>query len=59
MLTEPVGQAVEVSLRYIEGVTMSVYAGNGERDMMEERLENCSFLCKRQSCRRLASNWPI
>jgi serine/threonine protein kinase len=43
-VTEPVGEMVSVSLRYVEGIEVSVYAGNGERDFVDGSLSTCSFV---------------
>lgn len=43
-VTEPVGEMTAISLRYVEGTEVSVYAGNGERDFVDESLANCSFV---------------
>lgn len=43
-VTEPIGELVSVSLRYVEGVETSVYAGNGDRDFVDGPLNTCSFV---------------
>lgn len=43
-VTEPIGELVEVSLRYPEGTEVVRYAGNGERDFVDGPLDMCSFV---------------
>lgn len=43
-VTEPVGELVEVSLRYPAGTRTVRYAGNGERDFIDGALDTCSFV---------------
>lgn len=43
-VTEPIGEMVSVSLRYVEGTEVSVYAGNSVRDFVDGSLSTCSFV---------------
>lgn len=43
-VTEPVEELVEIALRYPEGVTVSTWAGNGEREHKDGSLKDCSFV---------------
>ena len=43
-VTEPIGELVQVALRYPEGTTTGVYAGNGERDFADGAQTSCSFV---------------
>jgi len=42
-VTEPVN-TTPISLRYPKNTEISVYAGNGERDFIDDELENCSMV---------------
>ena len=43
-VTEPIGELVDVALRYPEGAEVSVYAGTGEREMIDGGVEECAFV---------------
>ena len=43
-VTEPVEELVDVALRYPDGVEITEYAGNGEREVMDGPLDDCSFI---------------
>ncbi len=43
-VTEPVGELVDVALRYPEGTAVSVYAGSGERELEDGTLPDCAFV---------------
>lgn len=43
-VTEPVEELVDVALRYPEGVEIKEYAGNGEREIIDGPLNDCSFI---------------
>lgn len=44
LVTEPVGELTEVSLRYPLGSQVSVYAGSGRRETEDGGLADCSFV---------------
>lgn len=44
VVTEPVGDLTEISLRYPLGSQVSVYAGNGRRETEDGSLTDCSFV---------------
>lgn len=43
-VTEPIEELVEVALRYPEGTEVSLYAGDGQREIIDGPLEECSFI---------------
>ena len=43
-VTEPIEELVEVALRYPEGTEVSLYAGDGQREIIDGSLEECSFI---------------
>lgn len=43
-VTEPVEESVTVALRYPEGTSVDVYAGNGEREIKDGVLSECAFV---------------
>ncbi len=43
-VSEPMPEMTQVSLRYPEGCTVEVYAGNGERDHVDGDFRNASFV---------------
>lgn len=43
-VTEPIEELVEVALRYPEGTEVSLYAGDGQREIIDRSLEECSFI---------------
>ena len=43
-VTEPVGELVDVALRYPEGAEVSLYAGTGEREMIDGDIGECAFV---------------
>ena len=43
-VTEPVEEGVEVSLQYMDGVNVSLYAGGGARDQIDGTLSNSAFV---------------
>lgn len=43
-VTEPVEELVNISLRYPTGVEVAQYAGNGQREIKDGSLDECSFI---------------